>query len=60
MGSNLKVLNEIALNLCQQIQIHQIDSSQNHLFIESLKVALKKSGIENKKIAIMLGARCVS
>lgn len=60
MGSNLKVLNEIALNLCQKIQIHQIDSSQNHLFIESLKVALKKSGIENKKIAIMLGARCVS
>ena len=59
IGSNLKILNEIALNLCQKLQIHHVDSSQNHLFIESLKVALKKSGIENRKIAIILGTRYV-
>ena len=57
IGSHLKKLNCIALHLCQNIQTHHIDSSQNHLFIESLKVALKKTGVENKKTVILLDAR---
>lgn len=56
VGSHLTTLCKLALHVAD-IPSHTIDTSRHTLFLDSLRAALRMTGAEGKKLALVFNVR---